>query len=468
MPQTLIDLRGVDIETLDGRPLVRDLTMQLGRERVAIVGRNGVGKTTLLAVLAGRAPPLRGDVRVNGAVALVPQDLDGAASPSSRGERRRSALAAAFGGDSDLLLLDEPTEDLDEGGRAWLFRRLRRWRRGLVVVSHDEELLEQFGDFFVVAESGCRHFSGTLAGLRAHEEAAEAKRQAQYAKTLNVLADREAHHHRVRQRRARKKAVGRLHELDRCQSRSRLNQRKSSAQIGQARVGAIAEARIAAKRRWAQATRRALAVSLPLDLAVPEPPEADGQPIVSLHNASLRRGDRAVFEDLTLQLARERLAVVGPNGAGKTSLLRVMLGDLPPSGGTARARLERIGAIAQGAEDWAHPEDLIAHLARASDTADPDRIAERLVAHRFPLALADRPLRSLSPGERTRAALICLFARSTLELLVLDEPTTRLDGVGLAALTDALRAWRGGLVVASHDRAFLDRIGVDRTLSIAA
>lgn len=90
-----------------------------------------------------------------------------------------------------------------------------------------------------------------------------------------------------------------------------------------------------------------------------------------------------------------------------------------------------------------------------------------LVAHKFPLALGQRPLRSLSAGERARAALICLFARLPApELLILDEPTFSLDLLGQRALTQALRAWPGTLVVASHDREFLSQINVDRTIAL--
>jgi ATPase subunit of ABC transporter with duplicated ATPase domains len=90
-----------------------------------------------------------------------------------------------------------------------------------------------------------------------------------------------------------------------------------------------------------------------------------------------------------------------------------------------------------------------------------------IVAHEFPLALAERSFRSLSPGERTRAALICLFQRSpAIELLVLDEPTFSLDLVGQRALTNALKAWSGGLVVASHDRSFLTAIEVGAVIEL--
>jgi ATPase subunit of ABC transporter with duplicated ATPase domains len=93
--------------------------------------------------------------------------------------------------------------------------------------------------------------------------------------------------------------------------------------------------------------------------------------------------------------------------------------------------------------------------------------AEILVAHKFPLALGKRPLASLSPGERVRAALIALFRRSPpVEILILDEPTYSLDRVGRHAMIEALRAFRGGLVVASHDRDFLDAIGIDTWIAL--
>ena len=136
-------------------------------------------------------------------------------------------------------------------------------------------------------------------------------------------------------------------------------------------------------------------------------------------------------------------------------------GRAPEAGSVFRDR-SRIGSIAQGASDWMLDASLLSCLDREAPLRSAEDAAQMLVAHRFPLALGDRPLRSLSPGERARAALICLFRRAPpVELLVLDEPTYSLDLLGQRAMTEALRAWPGGLVVASHDRAFLSAIGVN-------
>lgn len=462
MPAPLIEVRGLHLDTLDGRALVRSLDVDLGRERVALVGRNGVGKSTLLEVLAGERAPRGGAVVQRGDVVRVPQDLAEPAGQSP-GERRRRALDAAMGSGASVLLLDEPTEDLDLDGRSWLLEALDRWRGGLLVVSHDVELLERFSAFFVMEESGCHLVEGSLDDLlRARTEAARRAQEA-YARALTAMERELAKDAQVRRRRQRKRAVGRLHELDRNQSRIRLNARRSTAQISQARVAGIADARIEARARWATAVRRALDVRLPLAEAVPSPGEGPRPAIVAEQLTVTAPDGTLVVEGLDLTVHRERVAVVGPNGAGKTTLLEVLGGRRTPRAGRVRCDPLRVGIIGQGAEDWRSDESLRERLARR---ADPDEVAATLVAHRFPLPLADRPLATLSPGERTRAALLALFDSRALEVLILDEPTRSLDLDGVAALTEALAAWRGGLVIASHDRRFLERLEPGRAVSL--
>jgi ATPase subunit of ABC transporter with duplicated ATPase domains len=205
---------------------------------------------------------------------------------------------------------------------------------------------------------------------------------------------------------------------------------------------------------------------LSLELPVPTLPAASTDVLV-LHGVSAVAHGRRLFESIDLRQGRQRVAVVGPNGAGKTTLLEIMLGRRAPATGSVVHDLSRIGAIAQGGVDWMSDDSLLSQLSVHAPAGSADALAKLIVAHRFPLALAERPLRSLSPGERARAALICLFRRSpAVELLILDEPTYSLDLVGQHAMTDALRAWPGGLVVASHDRAFLSAIGVDTTIEL--
>lgn len=468
----LLDLSDVTLVTPAGRPLFDGMSLRVGRERVALIGRNGVGKSTLLAVLAGEAEPHRGRVRVRSKPHHVPQAIGAlpdriAAMALSHGERRRLALIDAARSGADVLLLDEPTEDLDDDAVSWLRGWLREWPGCLVVASHDRRLLADFEHFLVASESGCRAVSGTLAELEAELEREHRETEQRYARNLRRLAQREEHAAHVARRKARKKRHGRCSELDRATPPIRLNQKRDQAQVSHGRLAKVREERLDALREWSKSTRRALGVSLSLDLPVPSLPPEAGADVLVLRGVSAERGDRRLFASLDLRVRRERVAVVGPNGAGKTTLLEIVLGRRAPSSGSAWRDPAKIGSIAQGAADWVLDDTLLACLHREEPSRSLEDVARLLVAHKFPLALGDRPLRSLSPGERARAALICLFRRAPpVEVLVLDEPTYSLDLVGQRAMTEALRAWPGGLVVASHDRAFLSAIDVDVFLAV--
>jgi ATPase subunit of ABC transporter with duplicated ATPase domains len=469
--RALVEVCGVTIVAPGGRALFDGLDLRLSSgDHVALVGRNGVGKSTLLEVLAGAAEAQAGRVKTASRPYHVPQALhaaDARARTLSHGEHRKLALAEARSSGAEILLLDEPTDDLDDAAVSWLRSWLKEWHGCLVVASHDRRLLGDFRHFFLASESGCRCFSGTLAALDAEVEREHEEAQRRYVRNLVRLAAQEEHTAHVARRKARKKRRGRCSELDRATPRSRLNQKRDHAQVSHGRLAKVREARLDALRQWSKTTRRALGVSLSLDLPVPTLPEPTND-LVVLRGASARAGGRRLFPPLDLRVDRHRLAVVGPNGVGKTTLLGIMLGRQLPATGSASRDLSRIGAIEQGGADWMLEETLLTHLRLAGAPAADDP-AKILVAHRFPLALAERPLRSLSPGERARAALICLFGRCpAVELLVLDEPTYSLDLVGQRAMTRALRAWPGGLVVASHDRAFLSAIGIEETIVLGA
>ena len=487
---TVVQLQDLDVDSPSGRPLFRGLNLSLAvGDRVALIGRNGVGKSTLLGKIAeratgevvlveqepnaanlvlGRARAFEHELeRELEAAGLRPLDQLLAAPQLSRGENRKLRLIEAKLAQPQLLLLDEPTQDLDAVGEAWLRDLVKTWPGALMVTSHSSALLRSFEHFFIVAESGCRYIPGSFDALqrKLEQEAEDSERR--YIEHLATLADEERRNVQIIQRRKRKKNVGRLHELRRCTSRMRLNDKRSYAQESQAKAARIRTQRIESARDWAKATRTAMTIRLPLDALVSTLPEDDGRETITLEGVAVRHGERCLFEGVNASIRRGRVAVTGRNGSGKTTLLRVMIGEIEPSEGVANCRIDRIGVIAQGASEWASSECLLDRLLMDSACGSLDEVAQLLLAHRFPLALAERPMASLSPGERVRAALICLYRREpAVELLVLDEPTLSLDFIGLAALQAALRAWPGGLVVASHDREFLDAIGIEQTINL--
>jgi ATPase subunit of ABC transporter with duplicated ATPase domains len=460
----LLELSAVSVHAPGGRPLFDGLDLRIEREHVALVGRNGVGKSTLLAVLAGDRQPEAGRVIARCKRHFVAQSED-RDEPRSLGERRRMALCDARDSSAEIVLLDEPSEHLDDDGVAWLRAWFRDFHGCLLIASHDRRLLADFRHFFVVSEQGCRYFHGTLGELDAELLREHRAGEQRYVRNLHRLADEEEHTLHVARRKAREKRRGRTSALDRATPKILLNQKRDHAQVSHGRLAKLREARLASLRSFTQSTRRALSVELALELPVPTLSAEVDANLLTLRGVSAKNGTRCLFESLDLCLGRERVAVVGPNGAGKTTLLEIMLGQRRPSSGFAERKLSKVGYVEQGGANWLLEESLLSQLCEFGASAES--AAQMLIAQHFPLALGQRPLRSLSAGERARAALLCLFARAPeVELLILDEPTFSLDLLGQRALMRALRAWPGGLVVASHDREFLAEIRVNRTIAL--
>ena len=446
------------------RVLFDDLSVTIDSgDRLAIVGVNGTGKSTLLGALAGSRTPDAGSIRRGrgariahldqdaplpaGTIASVTGDRWEAAAVRDRlglsgledrptdqlsgGQIKRVALARALlecgpPDDADLLILDEPTNHLDVDAIAWLEEWLSTFRGGLLLVTHDRHVLDWVCNRMLELDRGGSHL---------HEGG--------YASYLEAKAER----------------------IDRAATAE--SKRKNLAKVELAWLRRGAPARTSKpKHRIESAT--AIVEGGPKDADVRDQ-------ALALHQGTPRLGDkvmegyglgadvegRTLFDGLDLLLdPRERLGIVGPNGVGKTTLLRILAGEREPDRGRLdvgpTVRLAMFSQDAAELDPTARVRDLVTGGKKEVSWQDT-ALMERFW---FDSDTQWAPVGTLSGGERRRLQLLLVLLQQP-NVLLLDEPTNDLDLDTLRLLEDFLDEWPGALIVVSHDRALLERTVAD-------
>jgi ATP-binding cassette subfamily F protein uup len=479
---SLITLREAQL-AFGERPLLdgAQLTVLAG-ERLGLIGRNGTGKSTLLAVLAGQLPLDEGELqrREGLRLTLVEQEpqlpaagslheslrlrarlpaaasadepeqwrmesrlaeylhrfgLEGAVSPltCSGGERKRAALALALALQPDLLLLDEPTNHLDIEAIERLEALLLKVPAA-IVITHDRAFLDRITSRIVELDRGVlRSYPGSFTAYEERKDrelAAEDSARRRFEKfwqqeevwiRKGVEARRTRNEGRVRR-------LERL-RLERAARRDRLGNMRLSLQAG----------------------------------------ERSGDLVAELEAVSKRFGPRPLIEGLSVRIMRgDRIGLIGPNGSGKSTLIRLILGELAPDAGSVRLGTRLRVAYFDQLREQLDPDATLAEaISPGSDWVQLGEERRHIVSYLgeflFPAQRAQSPVRMLSGGERNRLLLARLFCRPA-NLIVLDEPTNDLDIESLELLEQRLQDYDGTLLLVSHDRRFLDNV-VTQTLA---
>lgn len=469
----LLQISGVSL-TFGGDPLFHelDLVIQQG-DRLALVGRNGAGKSTLMKVMAGLVEPDRGTVVVPpghgvgymeqdpdmagfatlgdfAASALGPADLykverageglkfdpDRPVATASGGERRRAALAKLMAEAPDLMLLDEPTNHLDIQAIRWLEQELSDSRAAFVLISHDRAFLRALSRATLWVDRG------------------------QVRRQEKGFSDFEAWRDKIWDEEDQQR-----HKLNRkikAEARWAVEGISARRKRNQGRVRALQALRA---ERAAQIRRQGTA-----GMALEAGPKS-GRKVIDAAHLAKSFGTDVIVSDFSLTVMRgDRVAFVGPNGVGKTTLIKMLLGQVPPESGTVRHGTNLEIAVFDQAREQLDPDMTLWDSLtgdpemRVSGKADqimvrgqPKHVVGYLKEFLFDERQARAPVRSLSGGEKARLLLARLMARPS-NLLVLDEPTNDLDVETLDLLQELLDAYDGTVLLVSHDRDFLDRV----------
>ncbi len=465
----LLQLRDIQL-TFGGKPLLSgaELSVSAG-ERLALVGRNGAGKSTFLKIAAGLMEADRGERFLQPSVTMryLPQEADlsghdtilsfveaglapgddpyrarlvleslglsGEAGTAklSGGERRRAALARVLAPEPDILFLDEPTNHLDIAAIEALEATLKSSRSAIVLISHDRRFLENLSRATVWLDRGTtRRLEQGFGSFEAWRDLVFEEEEREQHKLDRKIVNEE-HWVRYGVSARRKRNVRRMADL-----RGLRAERKQNFQ--NRRTGNV---RLAAQEG-----------------------RVSGQEIVVAKDISKRFGERPIVDGFSITVERgDRIGFVGPNGAGKTTLLALLTGALAPDSGTIKLGTNLELATLDQTRASLDPESTVAGTLTdgRSDTVIVGGVARHVVGYMkdflFTPEQTRAPVKALSGGERGRLVLARALSRPS-NVLVLDEPTNDLDLETLDLLQEMLTAYPGTILLVSHDRDFLDRV----------
>lgn len=486
----------VSLELSSGRPLFSRLHFSLEPKLNALVGPNGVGKTTFARLLAEEIPPSAGSIHRHGSVTYFPQRLtapeipvaeylaeyswsalgetllsgipwDQPCATLSGGQWMRVRLAWALG--AGFLVLDEPTNDLDREGRAALLAFLRGHAGGALLISHDRECLAECVEIWELSNHGLAVYGGGWAAYEAEKGNERGRREGalERAKRARDQAARERHEKLARQakrsrRGAKEAARGGIPRIV-------AGGLKRRAESTSGRLDAATMEKAHAAVREAGEAFLALKKNPVMYAGLVGAPLPAQKLVAEARGFNVKRGEWIFPGNLTFGWrGNVRVAIRGRNGAGKSTLLRAILGEEFEHRGTLRRGGLATLYVDQRAALLDDAKSVFENVRAVSEKSESEIRGDLARLLFFGEAVFQR-VETLRGGERLRTALARgLLGQEKPELLVLDEPTNNLDLANIGFLEGLVREFSGALLIVSHDEVFLENCGVTETLSLGA
>ncbi|APJ04348.1 ABC-F family ATP-binding cassette domain-containing protein [Silvanigrella aquatica] len=508
------------------------LNAKFGNEKIAIIGKNGVGKSTLLRLIVGEIKCYSGSIQIPMNIGYLPQnllnfhsitlmqlfgvekeikaiqaisrgdvnlelfeiidnkwdiedriaaflakrnlphmDLTRTLGSLSGGEAVRTYVAALVFRGAHYLVLDEPTNNLDSNSSEEVIEMISTWEKGALIVSHDPLLLEHVEQCAELYQGKIRIYGGNfkfyLEQRQLEEDAANrayqnAEKELQIKKqleqrTIEIAAQRS------RNAKKNQSSLG----LPKVAINFFINRSEKSA--GKNRE--LHDQKVADAKERLQETKENIRIDEKILIDLPETIVHQDKKILEVKsvNYSYSNGKKLFGSNgVTFSVfGPERIAIQGKNGSGKSTLLSLISGQLKQDSGIIEYGTEQIGYLDQSLKGIDSQKSVYQNVLQKASNLSESEIRIRLGRFLFSNQRAFLPVNTLSGGERFRALLATILnAQPAPQLLILDEPTNNLDLTSVKQLEEAIRAFRGALLIVSHNADFLNKIGITRYLKI--
>lgn len=526
--QHAITLSNISWSTPDGRSVLQGLDLTFNTERAGLIGRNGVGKTTLFKLITGELSPQHGTITTDATLGILRQSVQIGADETvadlfgvrdaldllhraecgeaeateladadwtlearlesaleqtglnigpdtllvtlSGGQRTRASLAALIFAEPDFLLLDEPTNNLDREGRQAIIDLLHRWRGGAIVISHDRELLETMDAIVELTSLGATRYGGNWSQYRARKALELDAAHRTLSDAEKQVADTARVAQQTAERKARRDGAGQRKRARDDLPRIQLDKMKDRAEGTSGSNARLAERKNAEAAQALTEARKHIEVLTPFAVSLASCNLPNGKTVLKLQDVMAGYGGaEPVIRNLSLEVrGPERIAIIGPNGSGKTTLLNLITGSIEPTSGSVEIGVPH--AILDQRVSLLDPQASIRdNYLRLNPGADENACRAALARFMFRADAALQIVSSLSGGQMLRAGLACVLGTAQPpQLLILDEPTNHLDIDSIETVEAGLRAYDGALIVVSHDEAFLNAIDIERRIQLGA
>lgn len=516
--------------SIDNKKIIHSLSVRISQDKIGLVGSNGVGKTTLMRLLVGQLQPCAGSIFVNGTIGYLPQDysahwhgsiatvlgveqklqalesidagrgnthdfdivgddwdireravkvmdrvnlgylgLTRSFETLSGGEKTRVLFARLLINRPDFLVLDEPTNNMDTDSRTALYNAINTFDGGVLVVSHDRQLLQYMNQIAELSTLGLKIYGGNYdfykEQKRIEQEALEADivdAQKQLNKTKRVVQQsKEKYDKRV--------AMGNKTRHEGSQPKMLLDYHKGRAEVTKSKLESKTNKQLSLAHEKLNEAKAKLEQKDFLDFNLDATRVPSGKIVINLQNVYFAYpGCDQIIKNLDLTVVGpQRVAIVGSNGSGKSTLLKLIMRQLEPTAGVITIGVEYMAYLDQNLSILHHDQTILENFKRLNINISESDCRTRLGTFLFSQETVDKQINCLSGGEKMRAAMACIFiGDKPPQLVMLDEPTNNMDLESIHALESALGKYQGALLVVSHDKQFLENIGVEAYVSL--